>query len=359
VARIIYGVAGEGSGHSSRAREIATHLISAGHALRIVTYGQGIKNLSDDFQVHETEGLHFATSDNKVNIARTIIENLSRLPRGSRRALGVRKLFKEYSPDCAITDFEPMTAYFANHYDIPLVTIDNQHRMRYMEYPCPRNLRADALAAETVIRAIVPKPDISLVTTFYFGKVKNDRTFLFPPILRREVLSIRPEAGKTVLVYLTRAFDTFLRHLGQFAREQFTVYGTERRGKEANVEFKGPSREGFLKDLANSKAVIATAGFTLMTESLYLRKPYMALPMKGQFEQELNGLLLADLGYGKNCRRTTAEAIGDFLYRIPDYRRKLAKYRRRNNDEILKKVDELLADDCALARQCHRGAGDW
>jgi uncharacterized protein (TIGR00661 family) len=357
MAKIIYGVAGEGSGHSSRAREIATHLVSVGHEVRIVTYGQGLKNLSDDFSVHETEGLHFATSDNKVKVARTIIENLSRLPRGGKKALEVRKLFKEYGPDCIITDFEPMTAYFANHYDLPLVTIDNQHRMRYMQYPCPRNLRADALAAVTVIRAIVPKPDISLVTTFHFGDVKNDRTFLFPPILRREVLSTKPERGKDVLVYVTRAFDTFLRHLRKFPREQFTVYGTAKRGKEGNIEFKGPSREGFLKDLASCKAVIATAGFTLMTESLYLHKPYMALPMKGQFEQELNGLLLADLGYGKNCRRTTTEAIGDFLYRTPEYRRKLAKYRRKNNEEILQKLDDLLANGCALAKRCHRRGG--
>ena len=101
---------------------------------------------------------------------------------------------------------------------------------------------------------------------------------------------------------------------------------------------------------------VATAGFTLMTESLHLNKPFMALPMKGQFEQELNGLLLADLAYGKNCRRTTAEAIGDFLYRIPDYRGKLGKYPRRDNAGILQKLEELLADNCALARRYHRRA---
>ena len=101
MARIIYGVAGEGSGHSSRARVIASHLVSAGHEVRIVTYGQGLRNLSEDFQVHETEGLHFATSDNKVNVVKTVMENLSRLPRGSKRALEIRKLFQNCSPNVA------------------------------------------------------------------------------------------------------------------------------------------------------------------------------------------------------------------------------------------------------------------
>ena len=39
MARIVYGVSGEGSGHSSRAREMIPHLERAGHRVRVVTYG--------------------------------------------------------------------------------------------------------------------------------------------------------------------------------------------------------------------------------------------------------------------------------------------------------------------------------
>jgi hypothetical protein len=163
--------------------------------------------------------------------------------------------------------------------------------MRYMRYPCPTRLKPESVVTETVIRAIVPRPDVSLVTTFYFGETTNERTFLFPPLLRREVLAAKPTSG-----------------------------------------------DGFLRDLARSKAVIATAGFTLATESIHLGKPYLALPMGGQFEQELNALLIEELGYGKNGRDASAETIGAFLYRLPEYREKL---------------DELLADDCALARAFH------
>ena len=53
-----------------------------------------------------------------------------------------------------------------------------------------------------------------------------------------------------------------------------------------------------------------------MTEALHLRKPMLALPMGGQFEQELNAHLLDDLNYGKNGRTADSESIGDFLYRL-------------------------------------------
>jgi len=353
VAKIVYGVAGEGSGHSSRAREIITHLEGGGHRVRVVTYGQGVENLGDDFTVTAVEGLHFATAENRVSVIRTLVENLSRLPEGSRKAAAVRKLFKSFRPDCVITDFEPITAYLAAHYNLPLVTIDNQHRMRYMKYPCPRNLRKDALAAETIIRAIVPRPSVSLVTTFYYGEVSNSRTLLFPPILRKEVTSLKPSTGKNVIVYLTRGFDALLRQLPRFTRENFIVYGDKGAVRSGNIRYKERSRLGFLKDLSECRAVIGTAGFTLITESLHLGKPYLALPMRGQFEQELNGLLLAASGYGKNCRRTTEEAVGDFLYRLPDYRKKLGEYRSEDNSAIKKKLDELLTDGCSLAREFH------
>lgn len=355
MARIVYGVSGEGSGHSSRAREMITHLEGCGHDVWAVSYDRGYENLKDDFQVFETEGLHIASVDNKVSVVKTFTGNLARVSKGQRKLQQLkRELFEGYRPDCVITDFEPMTAYLANHYELPLVTLDNQHRMRYMDFPCPRRLRGDALVTTTVIRAMVPRPDLSLVTTFYFGRVLNDRTFLFPPILRREILDTAPHAGAHVLVYLTHGFDSFVERLDGFPRETFLVYGTGRTGSRGNLVFRPFSKSGFLQDLASCKAVMATAGFTLLTEALHFRKPCLALPMKGQFEQELNGLLLAELGYGKNCRRATTEAVGDFLYRVPEYRERLDAYRSSDNSEIKAKLDELLADGCALAVKYHR-----
>ena len=84
-----------------------------------------------------------------------------------------------------------------------------------------------------------------------------------------------------------------------------------------------------------------------------LGKPVLALPMEGQFEQELNALLLQESGYGKNGREATDETIGEFLYRLPEYRENLGGYPRSDNAGITGKLDELLADDCALARELH------
>lgn len=355
MAKIVYGVSGEGSGHSSRARKIAGHLRDQGHALWLVSYDRGYQNLKADFDVFETEGLCIASRDNKVSVVKTFTENLKRLPEGYRCLQELRRrLFKEFEPDCVITDFEPMTAYLANHYGLPLVTIDNQHRMRYVKYECPPGLAADARMTETIIRAMVPRPDVSLVTAFCFGETTNDRTFLFPPILRREVLDQEPADGDHILVYLTGGYESFLDELSRFGRESFLVYGYDRSDRVGPVTFKPQSRDGFLGDLAAAKAVMATAGFTLISEALYLRKPYLAMPMAGQFEQELNAFQLESLGYGKSMRDAAPEAIGDFLYRLPEHVEQLQGYEPADNRAIMDKLDELLDNDCALARRFHQ-----
>jgi len=98
LAKIVYGVSGEGSGHSSRSREMLTHLQQLGHRVKVVSYDRGYANLKDDFDVFETEGLHIASLDNRVSKIKTFTDNLQRLSKGHEKLQALRKrLFKRIS----------------------------------------------------------------------------------------------------------------------------------------------------------------------------------------------------------------------------------------------------------------------
>jgi hypothetical protein len=71
-------------------------------------------------------------------------------------------------------------------------------------------------------------------------------------------------------------------------------------------------------------------------------------------EQMLNGLMLKELGYGKNASRLRSDTIAAFLYRLPDYAEHLQAYDRQGNQAITGKLDELLADDCRLLKRFHK-----
>ena len=111
MTKILYGYSGEGSGHSTRAREMARCLIDERHEVRLASYDRGYENLADEFDVFEIEGLTISSEDNRVSILKTIGENLIRLPAGNRSLWQLRDVIEEFKPDVIITDFEPMTAY--------------------------------------------------------------------------------------------------------------------------------------------------------------------------------------------------------------------------------------------------------
>jgi len=102
--------------------------------------------------------------------------------------------------------------------------------------------------------------------------------------------------------------------------------------------------DGFLEDLASAKAIVANAGFSLVTEALHLGKPYLPVPVKHQFEQIFNAYWIDRMGYGTYWDELNKERIDSFLYNLPQYRERLGSYPRSGNRALLKKVDSLIAD---------------
>jgi len=139
--------------------------------------------------------------------------------------------------------------------------------------------------------------------------------------------------------------------LSAFPEQQFVVYGSGQEGVRGNLQFKAFSSDGFLRDLAACRSVIATAGFTLISEALYLGKPYLAMPMHGQFEQQLNALCLEEIGCGLNAGVVNHDVIKNFFDCLPslstvaeNYSSKLhAVNPGQANAAICSKLDELLS----------------
>jgi hypothetical protein len=75
--------------------------------------------------------------------------------------------------------------------------------------------------------------------------------------------------------------------------------------------------------------------------------------MRGQFEQELNAFWMAKLNYGTNLRRIRSEAVGNFLYHLPDYEAKLSDYHAADNSAIKAMLGEFLDNNCALVKEYH------
>ena len=344
--RILYGVAGEGFGHSSRALVIADYLQKKGHEVKIVTYGQAYDVLKDKFDVFKVRGLTLIFEKSVLKKRKTVLYNLEHFTKNLLRWKEFHKLMAEFKPDLCISDMEPIVPILRNWYKLPLICIDNQHRLTNLEIDAPKKYYQDYLLAKGVTDSFVKRADYFVITSFAEIPIKKNykkNSFIVAPIIREEVKKMKNKSryGEKVLVYLTKKDKSILKMLGKI-NEKFIVYGYNINKKKGNLEFK--TRESFLRELVNCKAIIATAGFTLMSEAIYLNKPYLALPLKGQFEQTLNALFLKKAGFGDYSEDLTKEEVEGFLKNLEEYKKKLQNYAPNYN-----KLYKIL--DCCL-RKC-------
>jgi len=343
MANILYGVNGEGAGHSTRAREVVSHLQQRGHAVHVVSFDRGFANLRKDFEVTEIFGWRLAYVNNQVRYRRTLARNLLTARRTAASVSRLKKLIDEKEIELVVTDFEPLSCHAGRRKHLPVISIDNQHCLTNADVSYPRQYRHDASAAKIVTRLMVPRANAYLVISFFDAEVTRPNTFLFPPILRECILQAKPREGEHVLVYVTSPAPALEKLLAS-VRCSFVAYGFGREGREENVAYKKPSLDGFLADLISAKAIIANAGFSLVTEALHLGKPYLAVPVAHQFEQVFNAYWLDKAGYGAYWEGLNKERVESFLYNLPHFREKLATYPRQGNESLFAKLDGLIAE---------------
>ena len=343
MANILYGVNGEGAGHSTRAKEVITHLKHQGHAVHIVSFDRGLTNLRKDFEVTEITGWHIEYVNNQVRYQKTIAKNLLTARKTAASVTLLKHLIDEKKIDLVVTDFEPLSCHAGRRKLLPVICIDNQHCLTNTDVTYPSQYRRDAAAAKIVTRLMVPRANAYLVTSFFDAKVTKPNTFLFPPILRECILKAKPRHGEHILVYVTSPAPELAKLLAG-VRAPFVAYGFGREGQDGNILFKKPSLDRFLADLISAKAIIANAGFSLVTEALHLGKPYLAVPVEHQFEQIFNAYWLDKAGYGAFWQDLNKERVESFLFNLPQFREKLASYPRVGNEALLGKLDALIAE---------------
>lgn len=335
---ILYGVCGEGFGHSSRAKEILTKLIADDHQVLVITYGQAYPVLKH-FPILKVAGLTISFQENKLALGKTFVENIPMLLHNLRSWPSIMKRVSAFKPDVCITDMEPLVPIISHWARLPLISIDNQHRLTHLPLAIPPRYKKDHLFAKVFVHRMVAKADAFIILSFAKQKPTAKNAYIVSPILRNEVRAKRPRQGKHLLVYQTKPNTAVLNILENLPRTCI-VYGYDKNLQRKNLIFRktGPR---LLDDLVHAEAVIATAGFTLMSEAMYLKKPYFALPLQGQFEQTLNALFLKKAGFGSYAEKPTLADLQNFLKNIPKFQRKL-KAHTMDPDEAYRTLSRIL-----------------
>ncbi len=348
--RILYGVVGEGMGHATRSSVILEHLLALGHQLRVVVSGRAHGFLTQRFggrrgiELEEIHGLSLKFEGNAVDKSESLLDNLEHAPAGLLKNIKLyRRVAEEgFEPALVISDFESWAYLYGLNHMLPVVSIDNMQVIHRCRHGATIKSDINYRIAQAAVMVKLPGAYHYLATSFFFPPVRKKRTTLVPPILRPQILAARREPGQHVLVYQSAAANEALIPALKQLPHQFRVYGMGREGQEGNVALRPFSQTGFVDDLRTARAVIAGGGFSLMSEAVHLRVPMLSIPIRKQYEQELNARYLAELGYGAWARELNLEVMEDFLARSDEHAQALQSYPSPDNAITLGCVEELL-----------------
>ena len=87
---------------------------------------------------------------------------------------------------------------------------------------------------------------------------------------------------------------------------------------------------------------MTNGGLSLIHEAIYLHKPILSVPVRHQFEQEMNARYLEDYGYGLAAPHIDADVLEAFLRTGSQYKKDLQRHHQEGNDVLFRSVERLL-----------------
>ena len=298
--KIFYAVQATGNGHISRAMELLPHLEKYG-TVDIFLSGANSSLPSDVPVKYRSTGLSlFYNCTGGLDYWQLM------------RSLKPWKLRKEIDElpvekyDLVINDFEYITAAACAKKKIP--SIQFGHQASFQSGKTPRPVKKN-MTGEWVLKNYAR-------ATHYVG-LHFDRydEFIFPPVIKKEILEAEPTDNKYVTVYLPSYCEPQLIEIFQKFRDtRFEIFSSQSRlpRSKGNIVFLPVDRSLFNKSLIHCTGIITGGGFETPAEALHLGKKIMTIPIRGQYEQLCNAAALENLGI--ICLKKIDESFGHEFY---------------------------------------------
>ena len=343
----MYALSGEGMGHTLRSRIIIEYLIKKGHTVDIFAGAKAYQFLSKYFKnITKTHSLYMVYRNNELMGVETFLRNFAHQKEWLETLAKIERYVNQKKPRVIISDFEPFSSIMAGRFNLPLISICHQSLLTTCRPKVGKKELFGASIAKFFSHLIMQNPDYFFVTSFYFPKRRPNHlknAYLFPPLIRKEIRKQKPKFGKHILVYQTsKSNKAMFPILKKFKDQKFIVYGFDIDKKDGNLVFKKTNNDIYLKHLSNAKAVIMNGGYTLMCESLYLKKPVLSIPVKQSYEQILNARHLEKKGWGIYVENLTEKNLKDFLNKQTSIRRNLKKVKFGKNKDFFKKLENKI-----------------
>lgn len=298
--KILYAVQATGNGHISRAMELLPHLQRYGQ-VDIFLSGDNSNLLLDAPVKYRSRGISlFYNCNGGLDYWQMLKKYQPARVRQEIRDLPVDKY------DMVLNDFEHITSAACARKKIPSVHFGHQASFQSPHTPRPAK---QSLAGEWLLKNYVKATHhVGLHFTRY-----DD--FIFPAIIKKEILEAEPADHGYVVVYLPSYCRPRLRAFLSPVRDvRFRIFTHEvkKPEQEGHLLFVPVNKQLFNTSLIHGTGIISGGGFETPAEALHMGKKIMAIPIRGQYEQRCNMEALKNLGV--TCLLKPGEHFRELFY---------------------------------------------
>ena len=278
--KILYAVQATGNGHIARAIELLPFLEKYG-TVDVFLSGNN-SHLHPELPIkYRSKGLSlFYGNRGSLDYSKIWQELHFRALWKEARQLPVEQY------DLVINDFESITALACRLKGKS--SIGFGHQASFMSELTPRPEKKDGLG-EWVLH------HYAAASNYVGVHFDNYDSFIFSPILKKEILQANPVDKGHVTVYLSHYSDAVVTNaLLQCPDIQFHLFSKQVTAVSTNqnITILPINNTRFNESMMSAKGVITGAGFETPAEALYLGKKLMCLPIIGQYEQLCNAAAL-------------------------------------------------------------------
>ena len=281
--KILYAIQGTGNGHLSRAMDVIPCLQKKGEVDVLISGIQA--DLGLPFPVkYKYRGLSFIFGKSGgVDLWKTFIKCSSRKLVKEINELDVSKY------DLILNDFEPVSAWACYLKNIPCIGLSHQSAVLSDKIP---KLSESDMIGKFILKNYAPN---TAHYGFHFQAFDDN---IFTPVIRQQIRETPISNQGHYTVYLPAYDDKrLISRLSQFKNIEWDIFSKHNKIKVKlkDITIQPINNQDFISSMASSAGVLCGAGFETPAEALFMGKKLLVIPMKNQFEQQLNASALASM----------------------------------------------------------------
>ncbi|MCE6990650.1 glycosyltransferase family protein [Dyadobacter sp. CY323] len=356
--RILFMVQGEGRGHLTQAISLGQILRSAGHEIvgAIVgsSPGRQIPKFFDEqilAPVHhfDAPNLIYNAQSGGMDLQKTIYTHLSNLPKYLKSLRSIHASILEIQPDLIISFYDTYGGLYNVIYrsKIPMVCVAHQFLLLHPRFIFPEKSAFNQFLINLNSRFTSWFSEKKLALSFRsMHSETHSNITVVPPLLRQEVIDLNATNGDYFLVYMTH--HSLSQQIVSWHRQHPEIKlhcfwdnadAAEEFAFDQTLTFHRINSEKYLHMLANSRALVTTAGFESVCEAMYLGKPVMMVPVPNHFEQECNAIDGVISGAGITSKTFDLSVLLNYLSKHIDQSQKFRDWYNQGRVTFIKEIE--------------------